>query len=84
MSSTRAATYRGEPSCFAGLGIVSRERLGAEEVLAVRAVDQFLAVEEDEVDPPGALQVVQVMGDLHQQGHARGAVVGAQEREAAA
>ena len=80
------ATYRSAaPPHLDVLDVGPGELLGAEEVLAlgirVAAVDELLAVEEHQVDAPGGLQVVQMVGDLHEQGHARGAVVGAQEGE---
>ena len=56
--------------------------IGSEEVLAhagVVAEDELFAVEEDEVDAPRGVEVIEMVGDFHQQRDARGAVVGAEE-----
>ena len=89
MSRTSPATYG--PWALAAVDILHvgpGELLGAQEVFALGlglpAEDQLLAVEEDQVDAPRGVQVAQVIGDLHQQGDARGAVVGAEEGELAA
>src|SRR5262249_31467178 len=56
------------------------EMTRAEEVIIVLVVDELLAVEKDEVDADRRFEALHMVGQLHEQRHARAAVVGADER----
>ena len=56
-------------------GEVSR----AEKVSPRSLVDQLLAVEKDEIDAAGRMQVLHVVAEFHQQGDTAGSVVGPEE-----
>ncbi len=67
------AIFRGIIAVFFG------EILGAEEVFALVSVDEFFAVEEDEVDAVGGIDVLDVVSKLHEERDATGTVVGPDE-----
>ena len=85
MSRTIPATYRILVRLpIALLDVNSCELFRAEEVFAhsrVIAENQLLAVEQDQVDAPLRLQVLEVIGDFHEEGDPRCSVVGTHERE---
>ncbi len=53
--------------------------LGAKKIVVVPVEDIFLAIEKDEIDADIGLEILHRMGQLHHEGHAGAAVVGADE-----
>src|SRR5262245_22757332 len=62
-----------EPSSLALVGVGPREHSGAQDILAAAGfvpVDQLFPVEKDEINAPRRLELIEVVGDLHEQGDA--------------
>ena len=57
--------------------------LGTEKVRVTVAIHQLFAVEEDEIDAAGRFDPAEMVSQFHEEGHAAGAVVGAEKRRLA-